>query len=193
MAEKVRNIRTTQTKQSLINAFIQLVSIKDFEKITIADITKGAQVNRATFYAHFNDKYELLGYMMGDSASTAILNRTQGEVKFDQASMQQLVLALCDFYQQPNIQCRSSYVSLVVPQLKDKAVNELKAYLTRSMEQILTADEKSMYVPIFAQMIHEGALQWATGQTVMSREEVAQRVAALIVGGFKVRNEYHTL
>lgn len=52
MADKVKNIRMTHTKQSIINAFFALVSKKDFEKITIADITNGAQVNRATFYAH---------------------------------------------------------------------------------------------------------------------------------------------
>lgn len=185
MATKVMNVRTTQTKQSLINAFLQLVSKKDFEKITIADITKGAQVNRATFYAHFNDKYELLDYIMGDSVSAAIVKRTKGEVQFNQDSIFQLVLALCDFYQQPNIQCRSSYVGLVVPQLKEKAVNELKVFLSQSLEYIYTDDEKNIYVPIFAQIIHEGALQWATGNTLMGKEEVAKRVALLVIGGFQ--------
>lgn len=32
MASKVRNLRNTHTKQSLINAFYSLVSKKDFEK-----------------------------------------------------------------------------------------------------------------------------------------------------------------
>ncbi|WMT41760.1 TetR/AcrR family transcriptional regulator [Paenibacillus sp. D2_2] len=185
MGSKVRNIRMTQTKQSLINAFVNLVSEKDFEKITIADLTKGAKVNRATFYAHFNDKYELLDYILGDSASAAIVNRTKGEVKFDQDTISQLVLALCDFYQQPNIQCRSSYVGLVVPQMKDKILNELKVFLSQSLEHIYTNDEKNIYVPIFAQVIHEGALQWAVGSTVMSKEEVAKRVSLFVVSGFQ--------
>lgn len=134
MASKVMNVRMTQTKQSLINAFFHLVSKKDFEKITISDITKEAHVNRATFYAHFNDKYELLDCIMGDSASDAIIKRTSGVVKFDQDSINQLVLAVCDFYQQPKIQCRSSYVGLVVPQLKEKIVSELNVYLSKSLE-----------------------------------------------------------
>lgn len=185
MATKVMNIRTTKTKQSLINAFIHLVSKKDFEKITIADITKAAQVNRATFYAHFKDKFDLLDFIMGDSASAAIVNRTKGEVNFDQDSIHQLVLALCDFYEQPNIQCRSSYVGLVVPQLKEKAVNELKVYLSKSLEHIYTDEEMKIYVPIYAQVIHEGAIQWATGNTIMNKKEVAKRVALLVIGGFE--------
>ncbi|MBD2868972.1 TetR/AcrR family transcriptional regulator [Paenibacillus sp. IB182493] len=170
---------------ALINAFVNLVNEKDFEKITIADLTKGAKVNRATFYAHFNDKYELLDYILGDSASAAIENRTEGEVKFDQDRIFQLVLALCDFYRQPNIQCRSSYVGLVVPQMKDKILNELKAFLSQSLEHSYTKDEKNIFVPIFAQAIHEGALQWAVGNTDMTKEEVARRVSLFVIGGFQ--------
>lgn len=185
MANKVMNIRMTQTKQLLINSFFHLVSKKDFEKITIEDITKGAQVNRATFYAHFNDKYELLDYIMGDSASEAIVKHTHGEVKFDQDSMKQLVLAVCDFYQQPDIQCRTSYVGLVLPQLKEKMLNELKTYLLKSLENIPSNNTKNMYVSIFAQAIHEGAVEWAAGNITMDKEQVAEKVALIVVGGFR--------
>ncbi|CAN7728273.1 TetR/AcrR family transcriptional regulator [Paenibacillus sp. LjRoot153] len=185
MATKVMNVRMTHTKQHLINAFFQLVSEKDFEKKTVADITQRAQVNRATFYAHFNDKYELLDYILGDSASAAIEKRTSGVVKFDQDSMNQLVLAVCDFYQQPKIQCRSSYIGLVVPQLKEKIVNELKIYLSKSLENTHTEIMKSVYVPIFAKIIHEGAFQWASGNVGMNKEEVAKRVSLLVLGGYR--------
>lgn len=175
------NVRMTTTKQSLINSFFHLVSKKDFEKITVADITKGAQVNRATFYAHFNDKYELLDHIMGDSASAAIVNRTTGVVIFNQDSIKQLVLAVCDFYHQPKIQCRSSYVGLVVSQLQEKIVTELKAYLLKSLENKYTDNEKNIYVPIFAQVIHEGAFQWASGNVTNNKEEVAEMVSLLLI------------
>lgn len=183
MATKARNIRMTQTKQSLINAFFNLASKKDFEKITIADLTRGAQVNRATFYAHFNDKYDLIDFIMGDFASTSIENHTSGVVKFDLDSIHQLVLAVSDFYQQPNIECRSSYGGLVLPQMKEKILNELKIFLSKSLEQKYTENEKNMFVPIFAQIIHEGALQWATGSVTTNKEEVAKKIALFIVAG----------
>lgn len=183
MATKARNIRMTQTKQSLINAFFNLASKKDFEKITIADLTRGAQVNRATFYAHFNDKYDLIDFIMGDFASASIENHTSGVEKFDLDSIHQLVLAVCDFYQQPNIECRSSYGGLVLPQMKEKILDELKIFLSKSLEQKYTENEKNMFVPIFAQIIHEGALQWATGSVTKNKEEVAKKIALFIVAG----------
>ncbi|WP_046233996.1 TetR family transcriptional regulator [Paenibacillus algorifonticola] len=33
---------------------------RDFESITVKDITEIATMNRATFYAHYEDKYMLL-------------------------------------------------------------------------------------------------------------------------------------
>lgn len=185
MANKVNNIRLTQTKQSLIDAFLRLVPLKDFEKITIVDITKGAKVNRATFYAHFNDKYELLDYIMGDSASANIVKHTKGEMKFDQEGINQLVSAVFGFYQQPSIQCRSSYIGVVVPQLKEKIINELKVHLSIALGYNYTDNEKNFYVPIIAQVIHEGAFQWFTGNITMNQEEVAKRVSLLVVGGLQ--------
>ncbi|MNO43117.1 DNA-binding transcriptional repressor AcrR [compost metagenome] len=185
MATKVNNIRITQTKQSLIDSFLRLVSLKDFEKITIVDITKGAKVNRATFYAHFNDKYELLDYIMGDSASAAIVKHTEGEMKFDQKGITQLVLSVFDFYQQPKIQCRSSYIGMVVPQLKEKIINELKVHLSQALRGIYPENEENFYVPIIAQMIHEGVYQWLTENNTMNQEEVAKRISSLVLRGLR--------
>lgn len=181
MGTKVRNIRMTPTKQSLINAFVNLVNEKDFDKISIADITNGAQVNRATFYAHFNDKYELLDYIINDSASTVIEKRTLGVVKFDQNSIIQLVLAVCDFHQQPNIQCRRSYLSLA-PLLKEKMLIELKNYLLSSLDNIFTDTEKNFYVSIYANIIHEAGYLWASGNTSFGKEEIAKKASLLVAG-----------
>ncbi|GLX68735.1 TetR/AcrR family transcriptional regulator [Paenibacillus glycanilyticus] len=186
MATKVMNMRQTQTKPLLIDAFFQLIAKKDFEKITIADITKGAKVNRATFYAHFNDKYELLDYIMGSSASTAIASRTMEATEFNADTVQQLVLAVCDFYEKPNVACRASYIGLVLPQLKEKVVKELTEFLAKSLADVYTEEERNLYVPVIAQAIHEGASQWATGKIVMSEQETATKVASFIMDGFRV-------
>lgn len=172
----------TQTKQSLINAFVTLVNEKDFEKITISDLTRGAKVNRATFYAHFNDKYELLDYMIDKSATTVIEERTSGVVRFDEDSISQLVLAVCDYHQQPNFRCRQSYLSLI-PLLKDKMLIELKKYLSKSLDRIYSDIEKSFYVPVYANVILEAGYLWASGEVSYDKETIAKKVSLFILGG----------
>ena len=41
---------------------MELAREKPLDSITVQDIAARAEVNRATFYAHFEDKYALLNY-----------------------------------------------------------------------------------------------------------------------------------
>ncbi|WP_251037302.1 TetR/AcrR family transcriptional regulator [Paenibacillus albidus] len=48
------------TRQLIREAFRDLLRDKGFDAITIKDIAQRATINRATFYAHYEDKYALL-------------------------------------------------------------------------------------------------------------------------------------
>ena len=50
--------------QRLAESFIELILKMPMEKITIKDITDGAGVIRPTFYNHFQDKYDLLEWIV---------------------------------------------------------------------------------------------------------------------------------
>ena len=49
-----------QSRQWLINSLLELMSIKDYHKITIVDIAINADLARRTFYRNFNTKEEVL-------------------------------------------------------------------------------------------------------------------------------------
>ena len=51
-------------EQALAESLKELVQRMSFDKITIKKITDGAGVIRVTFYNHFQDKYDLLGYIL---------------------------------------------------------------------------------------------------------------------------------
>lgn len=52
--------RQRKTRDSIIKAFIFLLSKKNYNDITVRDIIQHADVGRATFYAHFETKDYLL-------------------------------------------------------------------------------------------------------------------------------------
>lgn len=52
--------RVRRTISSIESALIQLLKTYDFEEITIQQIADTADINRATFYTYYQDKYELL-------------------------------------------------------------------------------------------------------------------------------------
>lgn len=55
----VRNSSFIRTDKAIMQAFIELLNEKSFEKITVQDILERTPVTRATFYAHYHDKYEI--------------------------------------------------------------------------------------------------------------------------------------
>ena len=58
--------RILRTRKLIMESFIELSGKKDFKDITIKDITTEAMINRATFYYHFEDKYDLLEKVLSE-------------------------------------------------------------------------------------------------------------------------------
>ena len=54
------DLRVIRTKESIRDALVELIEEKGFEAITVKDITTRAKINRGTFYAHYQDKYDLM-------------------------------------------------------------------------------------------------------------------------------------
>ena len=56
--------RVVKTKAKLVSVFKELISEKSFEDITVNEICEKADIRRATFYKHYNDKYAFLAYFV---------------------------------------------------------------------------------------------------------------------------------
>ncbi|MFS0559693.1 TetR/AcrR family transcriptional regulator [Terribacillus sp. 179-K 1B1 HS] len=54
------DLRVKKTLLGIENSFLELLKLKDFSKITIQQIADRAMINRATFYLHYIDKFDLL-------------------------------------------------------------------------------------------------------------------------------------
>ena len=59
-------MRTKRTKKALKKALTMLMLKEAIDKISVTDICKEAEINRVTFYTHYNDKFELLHELLSD-------------------------------------------------------------------------------------------------------------------------------
>lgn len=66
------DVRVIKTKKAIENAFIDILSEKSFTKITIEEICTKANVNRMSFYNHYEDKYDLLNVVINNVKETLI-------------------------------------------------------------------------------------------------------------------------
>ncbi|WEK54136.1 MAG: TetR/AcrR family transcriptional regulator [Candidatus Cohnella colombiensis] len=58
--------RVLRTRKLIMDSFIELSGRQEFKDITIKDITTEAMINRATFYYHFEDIYDLLEKVLSE-------------------------------------------------------------------------------------------------------------------------------
>lgn len=70
--------RVRRTQGMIVDAFLSLCQEKEIGDIIIKDITERANVNRSTFYAHYEDKDDLLSKITNEKlAALARLSREQ--------------------------------------------------------------------------------------------------------------------
>lgn len=60
LPKKPLDRRIIRTKSAIRDALIFLINEKGFDAILVSDITDRANINRGTFYLHYQDKFDLL-------------------------------------------------------------------------------------------------------------------------------------
>ena len=89
--------RIRRTRGLLQDALKRLLETKEFDKITIQDIAEAATLNRATFYAHYPDKFALLEELIRVNFLQLLECR---KIRFDGScatAFHPIVLAVCDY------------------------------------------------------------------------------------------------
>ncbi len=74
--------RSRRTRRLLQKALNELMAEKKFSEISVQDITAKAEINRATFYAHFDDKYELMNAGIRESFQTLLSEKLPEDPTF---------------------------------------------------------------------------------------------------------------
>ena len=62
---EARDPRVRRTRQLLQDALRKLLEQKQLDEILVQDIAEAATVNRATFYDHYTDKFDLFNALIG--------------------------------------------------------------------------------------------------------------------------------
>jgi len=97
--------RVKRTRRLILQAFGDLLAEKSFDAVSVQDVTDRAQINRATFYAHFQDKYELLDYWISQMFRQEIEKRTLNACHYTPENLKNLILAVCEFLSRMHSEC----------------------------------------------------------------------------------------
>jgi AcrR family transcriptional regulator len=127
--------RVKRTRGLILQSFEDLLAEKNFESVSVQDVTDKAQINRATFYAHFPDKYALLDFSIQQMFMQEIEKRTLNVCSYSPDNLRNLILAVCEFLGKLHTSCaqpHDQFESLVEGTIKKKIFDLLSYWLRKS-------------------------------------------------------------
>jgi len=133
--------RVKRTRGLILRSFESLLAEKGFETISVQDVTDKAEINRATFYAHFADKYALLDYSIGQMFRHEIQKRTLDACHYTPDNLRNLILAVCEFLSRTHSECaqpHQQFESLTEGTIKNILFDLLSYWLKQTGTKIST-------------------------------------------------------
>lgn len=173
--------RVKRTREVLERAFIELIEKKGFQDVTVQNITERAGVNRATFYAHFADKYALLDYSIRQGFLEEVDKRMLNACHLTRENLRTLIVAVCEYTRAVNGHCKpaqAQFESLVETQVK-AVLHELLLNWLGSVKLKVPAETAATAT---SWAIYGLALQWSHAKHPRKVEEFAAQVLPLVAG-----------
>jgi AcrR family transcriptional regulator len=133
--------RVKRTRGLILRSFESLLAEKGFETISVQDVTDKAEINRATFYAHFQDKYALLDYSISQMFMQEIEKRTLNACHYTPDNLRNLILAVCDFLFNMHSECaqpHQQFESLTEGTIKKIIFDLLSHWLKQTNSKLST-------------------------------------------------------
>ncbi len=177
--------RILRSRQSLVQAFEALLGEKGFQAITVQDITQRAGLNRATFYAHFRDKYALLDYRIRQAFLAEIDKRMLHACRYSPENLRSLIIAVCEFTRRSVAHCnppQAQYESLIESQVKAVLYDLLLNWMKQAKTHV--APERAATAGSWA--IYGLASQWNHSRTSRSAVKFADEVLPLVAANLQM-------
>src|SRR6266567_1121114 len=179
--------RVKRTRQLLQQAFLELFREKSFASITVQDIAERATVNRATFYAHFEDKYALLDSMIREQFQQVVASELPVSSKWGTSTLRVLIQTVFGFLGEVHSQCMSTdhqfdflFGRTVQEELYELLLTQLRQVPTVGAGRRVAVETVAM---VMSWAIFGAAVQWSHGARTISAEQMTKQVLIVIAEG----------
>ncbi|MDU6445294.1 MAG: TetR/AcrR family transcriptional regulator [Streptococcus sp.] len=146
------NLKATVSESKILNAFVELLQIKDFDKISISNICDKSGVSRTTFYRYYENKEDLVDSTIETIMSDLTVIFSKDPLMREGSQLE----ALYYFYNHGKL-CQVLLKKF--PEIKVASTNYLKnAYLTSDIELFKKLKEKYQVSEKYSLDIHVSAV-----------------------------------
>ena len=169
--------RTTKTRSTIINTFLELSNQKPIDKITVSEISSIANLNRSTFYQYFNDINHILEYIEDDLIfyiKDNVVNQI-GKIRTEQLFIELFIKI--------NIEKRNILKLLLSNQGFSIKLKEILIPLFANQMNLSLEDPQTIYkLDFYLSGIISILSRWVTSNNPMPPEEYALLMKQIVEG-----------
>lgn len=181
--------RIKRTRQLLVTALMELMQEKSFQAITVQDIAERATVNRVTFYAHFEDKFALLEYLMSAAFKDRVQGRLPAESELTPENLMLLIQLIAELLVEMTAHCpppHGQFEPLMEKQIKAGIYDVLHGWLAqRPVRQARSQPSLEQIATISSWATYGAAVEWSKGARQETAAEFARQVLPLILANLQ--------
>jgi AcrR family transcriptional regulator len=179
--------RVKRTRKLLEDAFVALLAEKSFQAISVQDIAERATVNRATFYAHFEDKYALMDQVIRDTFQEVLQQRLGEAAPLTRGNLHVLLVTVCDFLVQFHGHCAPADRDLE-PLVEAKVQQEIYTFLVRWLRQAPHGEgfaraSQETVATVLSWAVFGVGIEWSRSERTGPPDEWTRQVLTVIVDG----------
>lgn len=183
------DIRVLRTQSLLQGALRELLQEQPISQISVSLITARAQINRATFYAHFEDKNHLLEAMLRHDLTKAVFDRVHPPAPFDENTVTAIAAATFEFMDRTIAKGRkhsdefAASMSLV---LQDVLESRFLMWFSNE-PNALKASGKTAHTManLLAWSIYGAAIRWSRSNERPDAETAARETVEILFGDIR--------
>ncbi|MED3563422.1 TetR/AcrR family transcriptional regulator [Bacillus xiapuensis] len=181
MTESKTDPRILRTRKLIMDSFIELSGKKEFKDITIKDITTEAMVNRATFYYHFEDKYDLLEKILSEVLLINLNFDLAPHNELNEDVLVQIFLAITNFQNSLSNRCHSGYEDTISRIIRDQL--EIIFY-KMLLKQHATDENQALKrtAVLLSWGIYGASVEWRRNREVLPEEFIKSVIPYILYG-----------
>ena len=173
------------TKNLIREVFIKMLNEKPLDKITVTDIAKKCEINRNTFYYHYQDIYEILTEIFQKEIQKVI------DEYNDTLSWEESFLLAAEFALENKRAIYHIYNSVRREELEDYiynvAGNIMTRYVEKKSEEIPASEgDKNLIATFYQSALTEMVLRWIEGGMEEDTDIIIRRIGQLFNGNIKL-------
>ena len=179
--------RVKRTRKLLQQTLLDLLGEKSFDAITVQDIAERSTLNRATFYAHFEDKYDLLDSIMREGVEQALAGAIPEAAAVTGDTLRTLCRTVFDYLAQVQDHCRPQQRQFD-PLLERAVQGVLYGFIVRWLQRVPAAKlpggaSGETVAAVLSWAIFGVGSEWSRGLRTQPADAVAAQVVAVLTDG----------